>query len=278
MTTVNARGIAAELASTAADIASDIRLTGDACPASLQYARDLLDVLDLDRPVPFTLTPKAESSLAGQAGAVPAPRGPLTLVDTAAARARAQAAPGGCDDPWELISGARDDVLALAREVDRLRSLLNAGAVDDPGRATLWQHVACLVDWLDDANPRTDHEIACRVMKLTEETGEAVSAYLGWTGQNPRKGKCATLDDLTAELCDVIVTALIALATVTGPTAYGAEARLQAHVSARFARLIARITTDRGQDPDGWACITCGFGWFGTRPDDDRCPDCRDAA
>jgi rubrerythrin len=26
---------------------------------------------------------------------------------------------------------------------------------------------------------------------------------------------------------------------------------------------------------DGWACEVCGFGWFGTRPDDGRCPGCR---
>ena len=53
---------------------------------------------------------------------------------------------------------------------------------------TIWRHVATLVAWLDAANPRTDHEIACRVMKLAEETGEAVAAYIGMTGQNPRKG------------------------------------------------------------------------------------------
>jgi hypothetical protein len=95
---------------------------------------------------------------------------------------------------------------------------------------TIWRHAATLTAWLDAANPRTDHEVACRVMKLAEETGEAV----------PRKGTYATLDDLTAELCDVIVTAMVALATVTGDTD-GAETRLQQHVAARFARLIERI-------------------------------------
>jgi hypothetical protein len=105
---------------------------------------------------------------------------------------------------------------------------------------TIWRHVAALTAWLDAANPRTDHEVACRVMKLAEETGEVVSAYIGLVGQNPRKGTCATLDDLTAELCDVIVTALVALTTVTGD-ADGAETRMQHHLSARFAKLRARI-------------------------------------
>lgn len=39
------RGIAAELASTTADIAADVRLTGHACPASLEYASELIDAL-----------------------------------------------------------------------------------------------------------------------------------------------------------------------------------------------------------------------------------------
>jgi hypothetical protein len=29
---------------------------------------------------------------------------------------------------------------------------------------------------------------------------------------------------------------------------------------------------------DGWACEVCGFGWFGTRPDDGLCDSCRAGA
>jgi NTP pyrophosphatase (non-canonical NTP hydrolase) len=39
------RGIAADLSSTAGEIASGIRLTGRACPASVEHARDLLAIL-----------------------------------------------------------------------------------------------------------------------------------------------------------------------------------------------------------------------------------------
>ncbi|MEV0229323.1 MazG-like family protein [Nonomuraea sp. NPDC050786] len=105
---------------------------------------------------------------------------------------------------------------------------------------SLAHHVAVLIAWLDAHNPRTDHEIATRIMKIGEEFGEVVSAYIGMTGQNPRKGITATRDDLTSELCDVIVTAAVALASVAGD-AEQAEQLINAHLSARFARLLTRI-------------------------------------
>ena len=111
----------------------------------------------------------------------------------------------------------------------------------DSGRlpeAGVWEHVACTVTWLDAANGRDPHEIALRVMKTTEEAGEAVAAYIGVTGANPRKGVTATTSDLTGELCDVVLAALVALATVAGGTPQ-AEARLAAHVTACAARLSA---------------------------------------
>jgi hypothetical protein len=137
---------------------------------------------------------------------------------------------------------------------------------------TMWRHVATLVAWLDAANPRTDHEIACRVMKLAEETGEAVAAYLGMTGENPRKGTCATLADLASELCDVIVTAMVALATVTG-TADDAEANLHTHLAAHFARLLARLSPDPG--PDEWDCHRCGAVYLGAPPEGGLCLGCQ---
>ena len=87
MTTMHDRGIAAELASTAADIAADIRLIGRACPASLEHARDLLDILDppLDsgHPVPFTLPPRGR----GPAAPPPPDDGPRALPLPAPAQA-----------------------------------------------------------------------------------------------------------------------------------------------------------------------------------------------
>jgi hypothetical protein len=99
-------------------------------------------------------------------------------------------------------------------------------------------HVARTVAWLDAANGRGPYETATRVMKIAEETGEAVAAYIGTTGTSPRKGVTATGDDLAGELCDVVLAALIALATITGGTPQ-AESQLAQHVAARAIRLRA---------------------------------------
>ena len=58
------------------------------------------------------------------------------------------------------------------------------------------------------------------------------------TGANPRKGVTATPEDLAGELCDVVLAALVALATVTGSTPQ-AESQLAAHVTGRAVRLRA---------------------------------------
>ena len=100
----------------------------------------------------------------------------------------------------------------------------------------VWDHVARYVAWLDAANGRSPHEIAARIMKITEEAGEAVAAYFGVTGANPRKGVTATPEDLTGELCDVVLAALVALVTVTGGTPQ-AESCLAGHVAGRAVRL-----------------------------------------
>ncbi|UBI41329.1 MazG-like family protein [Streptomyces mobaraensis] len=64
---------------------------------------------------------------------------------------------------------------------------------------------------MDAANGTGAHETALRLLKLGEEVGEVVQAYLGMTGQNPRKGVTHDRSDVAAELCDVIITAATAL-------------------------------------------------------------------
>ena len=54
-----------------------------------------------------------------------------------------------------------------------------------------------------------------RVLKVTEEAGEAAQAYIGVSGLNPRKGVTHSTDDLADELADVAVTALVALGAFT---------------------------------------------------------------
>ncbi|MGY1398901.1 MazG-like family protein [Streptomyces sp. SS10] len=80
----------------------------------------------------------------------------------------------------------------------------------------LWRSVEELYGWLD-TNRVVDgpDEVLLRILKLSEEVGEVAQAVVGATGQNPRKGVTHTWDDVSAELCDVAVTALVALRTLT---------------------------------------------------------------
>jgi NTP pyrophosphatase (non-canonical NTP hydrolase) len=98
----------------------------------------------------------------------------------------------------------------------------------------VWDHIARTLAWLDTANGRGPHQTAMQIMKITEEAGEAVAAYIGMT--YPRKGVTGTTDELADELCDVVLAALVALATVTGGTPQ-AESRLARHVASRAVRL-----------------------------------------
>jgi len=92
--------------------------------------------------------------------------------------------------------------------------------VSDPIPADPWSTIADLAAWLDRSNGRGDHEVTLRIMKIGEEFGEAVQARIGMLGQNPRKGATHSREELAGELCDVIVTAMVALAsTVDEPGA-----------------------------------------------------------
>jgi NTP pyrophosphatase (non-canonical NTP hydrolase) len=86
---------------------------------------------------------------------------------------------------------------------------------------SIFGDLAVIGDWLDKSaavDPRVDE--VCRVLKLAEECGEAAEAYIGMTGQNPRKGVTRTVDDLTGELADVAVTAMTAIYHFTGSSEY----------------------------------------------------------
>jgi NTP pyrophosphatase (non-canonical NTP hydrolase) len=78
-----------------------------------------------------------------------------------------------------------------------------------------WDQVQRLRRWLDEEVPPTaagDVRLL-RILKISEEMGEVAEAYHGATGANPRKGLSHTFDDVNKELADVIVTAMVALAT-----------------------------------------------------------------
>jgi NTP pyrophosphatase (non-canonical NTP hydrolase) len=99
--------------------------------------------------------------------------------------------------------------------------------------ADLWPTVDALWTWLN-ANRAHDGQEALllRMLKLSEEVGEVAQAVIGATGQNPRKGITHTWEDVQAELCDVVITALVALRTLT-PEAEAVFARHLGRVAER---------------------------------------------
>jgi NTP pyrophosphatase (non-canonical NTP hydrolase) len=77
-----------------------------------------------------------------------------------------------------------------------------------------WIAVDAARAWLDEANGTSPFELTCRILKVTEEAGEAAAAWIGVSGQNPRKGVTHTNKDVAQELADVAFTALVAIASL----------------------------------------------------------------
>lgn len=90
---------------------------------------------------------------------------------------------------------------------------------------TTWTRVEQLRSWLDDnAAPAAAGDVRLwRVLKI----GEVAEAMHGATGANPRKGVSHTWDDVHKELCDIIVTSMVALLTCTPDAAKQLDDRLQ---------------------------------------------------
>lgn len=114
----------------------------------------------------------------------------------------------------------------------------------------VWDDVKEITDWLDDFNGCPPDEVHLRVMKIGEEFGEVVSAYIGTIGQNPRKGVYATDTDVMAELSDVVVAAMVAMNTIAGDAVVA-----RAQLAARMGALLKRARA--GRTPP---CPACGGG------------------
>lgn len=100
----------------------------------------------------------------------------------------------------------------------------------EPG---MWDTIRDLVAWLDRNNGTGEHETAMRLLKVTEEAGEAAQAYITSRGQNPRKPKTGTDHDVADELVDVVVTALTAL--------HSFALNPQAHFEAKLRQIRDRV-------------------------------------
>ncbi|AKJ13531.1 hypothetical protein ABB07_26920 [Streptomyces incarnatus] len=91
-----------------------------------------------------------------------------------------------------------------------------ATATTPAATPALWPAIDELWSRLEATRKHAGQEgVLLRVLKLSEEVGEVAEAIIGTTGQNPRKGVTHTWEDVQAELCDVVITALVALRTLT---------------------------------------------------------------
>ncbi|MGP4110223.1 MazG-like family protein [Streptomyces sp. 4N509B] len=99
-----------------------------------------------------------------------------------------------------------------------------------------WEAVERLAERLerhaDAAAVPVEQRRLLQLLKITEEAGEVAEAVIGVSGQNPRKGHSHTWEDVQAEVCDVIITAMVALIRLTPE----ARARFEAHVAGIVAR------------------------------------------
>lgn len=88
------------------------------------------------------------------------------------------------------------------------------------------QNLVALSRWIDAGNAHRDPEAVTwgRLSKITEEAGEVIAAYIGYTGQNPRKGHTHKRIDVIDELLDVAVTALGAVEHMGGHTGQALDA------------------------------------------------------
>jgi NTP pyrophosphatase (non-canonical NTP hydrolase) len=99
------------------------------------------------------------------------------------------------------------------------------------------------VDAHIDANTGPDYQAQplardwARVTKVCEEAGEVWRALSKYTGENPRKGKCGTLEELLDELGDTASAAICAIQHLTKDTD-----ATWAVVSAALDKAVSRIS------------------------------------
>lgn len=102
--------------------------------------------------------------------------------------------------------------------------------------------LAALSTWIDEGNSHRDPEAVTwgRLAKVSEECGEVISAFIGATGQNPRKGITHEMGEVRKELLDVALTALCAVEHLDGGAGCSLTS-LEHHVEfvARRAGLLA---------------------------------------
>jgi NTP pyrophosphatase (non-canonical NTP hydrolase) len=114
-----------------------------------------------------------------------------------------------------------------------------------------WQTISRLAARLEEHStlPR-DQRILLQLLKIQEEAGEVAEAVIGAMGQNPRKGHSHTWEDVESEICDVIVTSMVALT------------RMNPEAPAVFAENLRRLAARDLDEVDD----TAAAGSAGTTP------------
>lgn len=116
-----------------------------------------------------------------------------------------------------------------------------------------WETINRLVGWLDQGSSLPgETKTILQILKITEEAGEVAEALIGVTGQNPRKGYSHSWRDVENELCDVVITAMVALSRINPD----ARTVFRAHLDGVAARSLgavpgARVDADGGAHTDG---------------------------
>lgn len=113
----------------------------------------------------------------------------------------------------------------------------------DPGTWDIFKDITAINAWIDEANEPSEHEDSMRIMKIGEEYGEAVAAYIGMTGQNPRKGLTHTQHDVLMELADIAITALTAIEHFVGKSSTGPYTRMI--MASKIQHIMKRIDDNR---------------------------------
>nr|WP_237519259.1 hypothetical protein [Streptomyces sp. HUCO-GS316] len=90
-----------------------------------------------------------------------------------------------------------------------------------------------------------EQRILLQLLKIQEEAGEVAEAAIGAMGQNPRKGHSHTWEDVESEVCDVIVTGMVALIRMN-PEAAAVFARHMKRIAARDLSEVEGATAVKG--------------------------------
>lgn len=89
----------------------------------------------------------------------------------------------------------------------------NRGQIDaglDGSRRTLAAQIADQLSAMDGLDRRDRYVEVLRIAKVTEEAGEAMEALIAYHNVNPRK-PAGPIEDVIKELCDVALTAKVAI-------------------------------------------------------------------